>query len=77
MSDDEVTAMSGRADVAAVRAYRSAVGRRTREIVQGLSVGAWDEIVRDEDISRAGRGRSSWPAQHCATTPRTSAKPSP
>jgi len=42
MTDDEVTAMTARADVAAVRAYRSAVGRRTREVVQGLRVEAWD-----------------------------------
>jgi DinB superfamily len=54
MTDDEVTAMTARADVAAVRAYRSAVGRRTREVMQGLHVEAWDEIVRDEDVGRAG-----------------------
>src|SRR6185436_21089647 len=34
MTSDEVTEMSARADVAAVRAYRSAVGRRTQEVVR-------------------------------------------
>jgi DinB family protein len=54
MTDDEVTEMTARADVAAVRAYRSAVGLRTREVVQTLRADAWDEIVSDEDIKRAG-----------------------
>ena len=53
MTDDEVTEMTARADVAAVRAYRSAVGLRTREVVQALRVDAWDEIIGDEDIKRA------------------------
>lgn len=53
MTEDEVTEMTARADVAAVRAYRSAVGVRTREVVQGLRAEAWDEIVGDEDINRA------------------------
>jgi hypothetical protein len=53
MTDDEVTEMTARADVAAVRAYRSAVGIRTREVVQTLRADAWDEIVSDEDIKRA------------------------
>jgi len=53
MTDDEVTEMTARADVAAVRAYRSAVGLRTREVVQALDAGAWDEIVGPEDIRRA------------------------
>jgi hypothetical protein len=53
MTDDEVTEMTARADVAAVRAYRSAVGTRTRAVVQALRADAWDEIVGDEDIKRA------------------------
>jgi hypothetical protein len=52
MTDDEVTAMSARADVAAVRAYRSAVARRTREVVQALRPESWDEIVDRVDIER-------------------------
>jgi hypothetical protein len=53
MTDDEVTEMTARADIAAVRAYRSAVGLRTREVVQALRADVWDEIVGDEDIKRA------------------------
>src|SRR2546426_6343819 len=36
MTDDEVSELSTRADVAAVRAYRSGVGLRTREVVAAL-----------------------------------------
>jgi DinB family protein len=53
MTGDEVAEMTARADVAAVRAYRSAVGIHTREVVQALRADAWDEIVSDEDIERA------------------------
>jgi hypothetical protein len=53
MTDDEVAEMTARADVAAVRAYRSAVGLRTREVVQALHADAWDEIIGEEDIERA------------------------
>jgi hypothetical protein len=53
MTTDEVTEMSTRADVAAVRAYRSAVGRRTQEVVRALRPEAWDEIVEAPDIRRA------------------------
>jgi hypothetical protein len=52
MTDDEVTEMTARADIAAVRAYRSAVGLRTREVVGTLRLEAWDEIVGAEDIKR-------------------------
>ena len=55
MTDDEVTEMSARADVSAVRAYRSAVGLRTREVVQALRADVWDDIVGDEDVRRAAR----------------------
>jgi DinB superfamily len=53
MTADEVAELSERADVAAVRAYRSAVGRRTREVVQTLRPAAWDEVLGLEDTSRA------------------------
>ncbi len=54
MTDDEVTALTDRADVAAVRAYRSAVGLRTREVVQALGPAAWDEVIGADDLARAG-----------------------
>ena len=53
MTDNEVTEMTTQADVAAVRAYRTAVGIRTREVVQGLRADAWTDIITDEDIKRA------------------------
>jgi len=52
MTDTEVAEMTTRADVAAVRAYRSAVGRRTREVVATLRSAMWDEIVEVDDIRR-------------------------
>jgi hypothetical protein len=52
MTDDEVTEMTARADIALVRAYRSAVGLRTRDVVRALRPEAWDEIVGVEDIKR-------------------------
>jgi DinB superfamily len=53
MTDDEVSEFGRRADVAAVRAYREAVGRRTREVVQALPPAAWDEPVTAADTARA------------------------
>ena len=53
MTADEVAELTGRAAVAAVRAYRSAVGRRTREVVRGLRPEAWDETLGLEDTTRA------------------------
>jgi hypothetical protein len=53
MTGDEVAVLSEQADVAAVRRYRSAVGVRTREVVQGLSPGTWDEILSLADTTRA------------------------
>jgi hypothetical protein len=53
MTDDEVTEMTVRADIAAVRAYRSAVGLRTREVVRALRPEVWDEVIGGEDIKRA------------------------
>ena len=52
MTDDEAGEMTARADVAAIRAYRSAVGRRTREVVAALRIEAWDEVIGVEDIRR-------------------------
>jgi hypothetical protein len=52
MTADEVAEMTARADVGAVRAYRSAVGRRTQEVVAALGADAWDEVVGVDDIRR-------------------------
>jgi hypothetical protein len=53
MTDDEVSELTRRADVAAVRAYRDAVGRRTRDVVRALPPDAWGEPVTLRDTSRA------------------------
>ena len=55
MTDDEVADFTARADIAAVWAYRSAVGARTRDVVRRLRPDAWDEVVGAEDITRAAR----------------------
>jgi DinB family protein len=65
MTDEEVSELSGRADVEAVRAYREAVARRTREVVRSLAPSAWEEAVGLADTARAaGAGafgpRSGW-----------------
>ena len=54
MTDDEVAELSARADVGAVRAYRLAVGRRTREVAHALPAEAWDEVLGAEDVRRGG-----------------------
>ncbi len=53
MTADEVAELSEGADVAAVRAYRSAVGIRTREVVRTLRRETWDETLGLEDTTRA------------------------
>ena len=54
MTDDEVAELSARADVGAVRAYRLAVGQRTREVARALPAEAWDEVLGAADIRRGG-----------------------
>ena len=49
MTDDEVSDFGAKVDVQTVRAYRAAVGRRTREIAQNLRPDEWDSVV---DASR-------------------------
>lgn len=53
MSDDEVGQLTARSDVAEVRAYRSAVGLRTRDVVKALPPEAWDEVLGFVDTARA------------------------
>jgi hypothetical protein len=55
MTDEEVAELTTRIDVAAARAYRSAVGRRTREVVQAVAPAAWAETVGAGDVARAQR----------------------
>jgi hypothetical protein len=53
MREDEVAELTARADVAAVRAYRSAVGIRTRQVVRAMRPDAWDAVVGQADVARA------------------------
>ena len=53
MTEDEVGDLTERADIAAVRAYRSAVGKQTRDVVRAFRPEAWDEILGVEDTARA------------------------
>ena len=55
MTEDEVAELPTRADIAGVRAYRVAVGLRTREVVQALRADAWDEVIDRADITRAAK----------------------
>jgi DinB superfamily len=65
MTDGEVSELSRTADVAAVRAYRDAVARRTREVVGTLPPSAWAEPVGIADTTRAAAAgafgpRAAW-----------------
>lgn len=53
MSDAEVSELSATVDLAALRAYRLAVGRRTQEVVRGLRPEALDEIVPASHLEQA------------------------
>jgi hypothetical protein len=65
MPEGEVAELTARADIAALRAYRDAVGRRTQEVVQMLKPAAWEEIVGVADTARAAaagafRSNTGW-----------------
>ena len=53
MTEDEVDDLSAALDLSAARAYRSAVGRRTREVVAALGERVLEEIVGGADVARA------------------------
>ena len=53
MTSDEVTALTRQIDLAALRDYRDAVGRRTREFVGGFGTKDWDGPVQAPDLERA------------------------
>jgi len=50
MSSPEVTELTHQIDLAALREYRDAVGRRTRELVEGFD---WDGAVAAEAMEKA------------------------
>jgi len=53
MTSDEVTTLTRQLDLAALRDYRDAVGRRTREVVGGFSAKDWEGQVQMPDVERA------------------------
>jgi hypothetical protein len=53
MTETEVTELTARTDITALRAYRDAVGRRTQEVVRSLKPSAWEETVGPIDTGRA------------------------
>lgn len=53
MTDEETAAFNETVEVAALREYRAAVGRRTRELVEQLAPEDWDPVVDDAQLERA------------------------
>jgi hypothetical protein len=53
MSSDEVTALTGQIDLGALRAYRDAVGRRTREVVGDFKPADWEGSITAEAVQAA------------------------
>jgi hypothetical protein len=53
MTSPEVTELTQQVDLGALREYRDAVGRRTREVVGGFTAQDWDGPVAAEGVERA------------------------
>ena len=53
MTSSEVTELTRQIDLGALREYRDAVGRRTREVVGGFKPQDWDGPVTAEAVERA------------------------
>ena len=54
MTKPEVTELSAAVDIAALRDYRDAVGRRTREIVGAYGQQDWEGAIEAAAVERAG-----------------------
>ena len=53
MTSPEVTELTRQIDVSALREYRDAVGRRTREIIGGFRPEDWEGAVKADAVERA------------------------
>ena len=53
MTSAEVTELTRQIELGALREYRDAVGRRTREVVGGFTPQDWDGAVAPEGVERA------------------------
>jgi len=62
MAPEEIEEISASIDLYALRAYRIAVGQRTQEIIQSLTVERLSEKVRPEDIQNVRRQAAVRPA---------------
>lgn len=65
MADEEVSAVSAGIDIAALRAYRAAVGRQTRAVVTDMGPAGWQGMVMAADVERAAAAaafgaRAAW-----------------
>ena len=56
MTEDEVAEFTVRADIAAIRAYRDAVGLKTRDVAAALEPAGWAEILGTADAARVPGG---------------------
>ena len=52
MTEGELTEFAARADIGAVRAYRDAVGLRTRDVVAAVEPASWLEVESTVDTAR-------------------------
>ncbi len=73
MTDEEVAEFTARADIGAVRAYRDAVGLRTREVVAALAPDAWAEIIGPAEAAPVPGGFRAFVGQSRALELGTSA----
>jgi len=73
MTEDEVVDLTERADVGAVRAYRDAVGLKTRQVVASLGSDGLEQIVSQSDAARGPRGFRAFEGQPRAVELGTSA----
>ena len=55
MIEDELTEFARTADIAAIRAYRDAVGRRTRDVVETFEPASWAELISKADAEHVAR----------------------
>jgi hypothetical protein len=53
MTSAEVTELTRQVDLGALRAYRDAVGLRTREVVAGFEPRDWEGVVSADAVARA------------------------
>jgi hypothetical protein len=75
MTPEEVGALTQAVDLDALRGYRDAVGRRSREVIGGLAEAGWQGNVSPEDMARAAAAgafgpRAGWLQQVFAGRPR-------